>query len=287
MIRDKDEEQSETREQAPVEEEKKETIDLSEEDDDDAPEPEDKKGRRQHFRKLKEGFEKKLTERDEKLAALERRLQEALSAPPIQQQQTQQGDPYAAEAQAIWKRQNALMQALSSGDKLPAEAVQGLTEEWRNLETQRRRIEFQQFNREAASQNRTDPQLEMEHRLLMSEFPEIYASNTLRTQAQAIMVELVEKGGKPVSMATAREAMLRVRARSNPRTAVSPEQRAKHESTSTRAGGPNGSSNGWSPSAQQRKLALAYCDTPGRRNLDDTDKYKIWAKEVGKPSGLL
>lgn len=269
------------------------SVDLSEPDDDDEPgQPEtlDRKGRRSGWKTLKsklEAKDKDISELREKLARLEGRVSAPQAPVVVPQQRETEVDPLAAQIDEIADHQQALAVAIRSAEN--DATAERLSKQWQKLDRQRRSLEVKQAIAEEGGE-RGEPltQDQIVGKILSGEFPQIYADPGLRMQAHGIYLQMIRREGKPQGMATARAALERVAGSAGlgRKPAPSEEAKAKYGSVPARAGG-QGAQQTYTPDKYTLRTAIAYCDTPKRRDLSDEEKVRIWVKEVGKPSGLV
>ena len=267
------------------------TINLDEEGDDGGEEKgaaapgTDKKSRREQgrdFRRQRETYERDLAQLRTELAELRGRV--SVPAPaPGGGQGAGGADPLDTEIQSLDEQQNALMRAIQVPGQTDTE-VKGLVDSWKKIERHKRRLEYRQFR---AAEKLDEPGPEQGNRqfvasTLEAEYPEIWASESMRLRARAEMVELVGRG-KPEGLATAREACQRVAERFGiGRRVPGPTdlERSRHSGIPARAGvAGNGSGNQYTPSKFEMSLATSF--TKHRPNLTDEERWRVWAEATG------
>ncbi len=267
------------------------TINLDEEGDDGGEEKgqaaagTDKKSRREQgrdFRRQREAYDRDLAQLRAEVAELRGRA--SVPAPAAGGGPGAGGaDPLDAEIQSLDEQQNALMRAIQVPGQTDTE-VRGLVDSWKKIERHKRRLEYRQFR---AAEKSDEPAPEQGNRqfvamTLEAEYPEIWASESMRLRARAEMVELVGRG-KPEGIATAREACQRVADRFGiGRRVPAPTdlERSRHSGIPARAGvAGNGSGNQYTPSKFEMSLAKAF--TKHRPGLSDEESWREWAKATG------
>lgn len=288
-----EEQRPDQQQQDPVEPEKL-RVDVSEDQDDEGEEkaqaasPEERRDRRRQWREARQKERERYSALEENYKGLERRIAELttrLAQPQPQQalQPREQADPASAEIEAISEQQGDLLALINGSPSATPEQLQRWSARWRALDN--KRVDLLVGRRVAQSgrsQQQEDPRASEDRfvaQTLQAEFPEIYASQALSLKAQAEMVELMERHGKPRSLATAREACERVspRRRAAPPTA---NEQARYTAVPSRAGTGGGSSNMVTPSLAQMRTARAY--TSHLPDLSDEERFRRWWKEVGK-----
>lgn len=269
-------------------------VDLAdlEEDGDGQPQtPEaDRKGRRQERRELKQALAEERRQRTElegRLRAIETRTSQPQQPVYVPQQAAPAVDPVQGELDGLQETQNAITLALSSNAKLSDQQVANLQSQWHRLERQKQQVLVDARIREmGVSPQSQDPQ-QAERQLLQSEWPEVYADPVARTMAQARAIEI--KGQRPslTWFAAAREACKRVASERGLRQEAPPAptngQKAKLSAVPSRGG--QGGGNHYTPTKQEMSAARAY--TQHLPDLDDTARFRKWAKDVGVPAGLI
>ncbi len=244
--------------------------------------PEDRKTRRQQgrdFRRQKQEYESRLTALQTELAELRGRV----SAPPAPVAQPTPGqDPADAEIASLETQQSALLAAIQT-QGVPQEQVTKLVDAWKQLERKKRRLEFDQYEKEKKKDAPGADQQRAQHiqASLEAEFPQVYADDYLRLLAQAEFAGLIKRG-KPDGLATAREACQRALGRAGlgrPIPGPSELERTRLSGTPARAGTNGGTGNQYTPSRFEINTAKAW--TKGRDDLSDEERWRIWAQATG------
>lgn len=268
------------------------TVDLAdaaEPDDDDkgqAASPEDRKGRRRQWREANEERTRQretITRLERQIAQLEARSQQAPQYVQAPQQQQQGTDPTDAEIEDLWNQQQMALRVIQSAQGQAD--VEKASEQWRKLEGKRQKLMVKQAVAEAGGNQPRGPSTgDVEAQILQSEYPEVFANDSLRLRAQAEMIELARRHGKPWGLATAREACERISPKKRT-TAPSPADQARYTSVASRAGASGGSSGGYTPSTLEMRTARAY--TKHLPDLSDEERFSRWYRDVGKKGGLV
>lgn len=255
---------------------------LDEPDDNRAETPQERKSKRQQWREVKEGRNRdaeELKSLRQELAELRGRFQNFPQFPQQgqQQRQAEPADPNESKIESIEAQQQVLLQAIRSAND--GEVVKSAETQWRKLERQRRDLEIEAaIARRGLDKPPKVDEIEMGNMALRAEYPEIFADDALRLQVQAEMLKL-HRQGKPVNLATAREAAERVSPKRVSRP-PSEAEKAKHISVSSRAGAQGSASGNYTPSTAELRTARGY--TNHLPNLSDEERVKIWMRDVGR-----
>jgi len=259
-------------------------VDLSEDEDDESPgEPTDRKGKRQHFRQLREGLnaeKERNTRLERELAELRGRVSSIQQAPAPAQQQREEADPIDAEMDGIEAQQEALV-AQMRDQNISEERFDKLKKQYKQLGRKLVGLAAQKVQREQAPA--VDP-VAYENQMLQAEFPDVFGDPVKLQEAKTELMKL-RRAGKPINIVTAREAASIVAKRyRRPTVEPSAADRARHTSVPSRPGA-SGASASWSPTKAQYSAAMAF--TAHLDNLSTEERLKVWVKKVGKPHGLV
>lgn len=268
------------------------TVDLQAVEDEEpatAP-PEQREAGRRHksdWRKMKESYDQQFSEMRKQNETLLRELQEMRRQPAQQPRAAEPakdaGDARKAEVRAVRQQQQVVLNMIAHA---PSEEEKNkLIEQYQDLDEKRIAL--------VAAANAPKPQQltpdQIAYHTLAMEFPDIYADEDLRMEADVEMRKLMKRYHKPYNIATAREALERVM-RSNGlggRKVPAPTdvERARFSGVSPR-GTAGGSSSNYQPSKFQMNLARAF--TAHMPDLSDQERFVHWMRATkAKESGLL
>lgn len=271
------------------------TVDLDAVDDEPADKgaPPEREGGRRHrsdWRKMKDSFEEHRREQDRRYEALRKEFDDYRRQPPQQQQARQQpeADPRKAEIRGVRDQQQALLAMISSATT--EEDRRKFTEQYHDLDEKRiALISAAHAPKEQAPALTPD---QIAYHTLALEYPDIYADEDLRMEAQVEMKKLMKRYHKPYNIATAREACQRVALANNlggagGRKVPQPTdaERARYSAVPPR-GSAGGASGAYQPTKFQMTMAKAF--TAHEPDLSDQERFIRWMKAVGaKENGLL
>ena len=268
------------------------TIDLAEVDDDahedktQAPQPEQKRARRQAVRELaaqKKELEHRFQTLQTEMAELRGRV--SVPAPAANPGTAAGADPLDTELKNIEAQKDGLLtaiQALPQNDP----RVPRLAELWQQLQDRRDDIRDEKKEAKKEAKRQRAPEHEEQRRqniqlTLEAEFPQVYSDEELRLRAQAEFAGL-RKRGKPDGLATAREACQRAMGKSGvgrPIPGPTDLERTRYSGIPARAGTQGGSAGQWVPNRFEISTARAF--TKHMPDLSDEERVRMWAKMTG------
>jgi hypothetical protein len=268
-------------------------VDLTEDDDGDegpstAPEPEGRRARRaRRIRELDSDLKKERETRqtmERELAELRGRVS-AIQSMPREPAQAE-ADPYEPQITALDEQQDAILTLLRS-DGVTESRVGELRGKWKQLERQKRKLEYKQAasSDEERGGGGLPSRTEYENQMLSTEFPDVFGDRVRLQEAKTELLRLQQSRGLPINYATARMAAKTVQDRYTRKpSAPSSADKAKFAGESGRAGA-GGSSGRFAPNKGQLNAARAF--TSHLEGLSDEERVKIWATKVGKKRGLI
>lgn len=253
----------------------------------------DRKGRRTQWRELKEARDKaeqRAQLLENQMAEMRGRMSAQPTYVPVPAQPRQDApDPGEGEIESLWEQQQMILKAIQSPASTQAD-VDKATEQWRRIERRRQGLIVRQAMREhgAPQDDGTAAEDKIVNQLLRADFPEVFANPAMVTRAIGEMQDLMARG-KPKSPAVAREACERVMERFGLRrgrpAAPSEAERAKYTAVPSRAGQGASASGTYTPTPLVLRSARAY--TSHLPDLSDEERVRKWARDVGRPQGLL
>lgn len=270
-------------------------VDLSEADDDDGPDdkgtPVPGSGRKPQ--RTREFIKELRTERDQlrsereafqrELAELRGRMSAAAERPA--QREEPSGDPVAEQVKTIRSQQRTIMTALRNPNLTEGE-TEKLQDQWQDLDD--RRVDLLASRRAPAREDEGDRSIADGARYLEMNYPEVMGKRSLRLEAELEASKLMESG-RLRGFAAAKEGCEIVKRRHlmGERPRPTDADKARLSSTTGRAGANGTGGDKWQPSKQHLALARAWCNVDGRRDLEDSEKLRIWAREVGQKERVI
>jgi hypothetical protein len=270
------------------------TIKVGDDDDDGGDDqpgqaPEQRPGRRQQFRAMRE----EAATAKQALAAVQRELAELrgrMSAPApviIREPAAAATDPLEAEYDAIEAQKDAILIKIRAATD--ETQIETLKRQYNRIDRKRARLDAVQAAREVAGgRGREDGDLKMGRQILESEFPRLYSgadAEALQLEAQAETVRLAKRRNEGLSLALCKEGAAIVYARHGlgaRKPAPTDTDRERHMATGTRPAGSPG--NTFKLTKQQNVMALGMYEH--RSDLTDEQKRQEYYKKILKPAGL-
>lgn len=155
------------------------------------------------------------------MAALRTQLEQRVSGVEQRAQQRQTEDPYVREIQNIRGEQESIQLAIRAGT---VQDVERARTRFYELDERREAINRERIKREVIEEQRRQPQQQgtsYEEAALRNEFPDVVAHQSAVRYALGVYQQLVAEG-KPDTLVTSREAMLKAAERFNLRQVAPP-----------------------------------------------------------------